>query len=234
MPAPIGAEPSRDDRADLALLDAWRHGDASAMGSLLRGYQSRVYAVCFRMLRSTDEAADLTQEALVRVLEGLHTYDGRSQLSTWIIRVAMNCCLSHLRKQKLRRHASLDDFGQRSGSWASMGANLESDSDSEPGGAQGVERHERRIAVVRALARLDPETRAILVLRDTQGLEYQQIGEVLGVPVGTVKSRLFRARAALRELTEQELGEDAALKPDPAGPAQPDPRARPGPNLRPG
>lgn len=204
---PVPPDAARDDRQELALLEAWRHGDSSAMSTLLRGYQARVYAVCFRMLRSADEASDLTQESLVRILEGLHTYDGRSQLSTWIIRVAMNCCLSHLRKQKLRRHASLDDFGQRSGSWASLGAALPAHEDGEPAGARGVERSEQRVAVVRALARLDPEARAIVVLRDTQGLEYQQIGEVLGIPVGTVKSRLFRARAALRDLTEQELGE---------------------------
>ena len=233
---PVPPDAARDDRQELALLDAWRHGDSSAMSTLLRGYQARVYAVCFRMLRSADEASDLTQESLVRILEGLHTYDGRSQLSTWIIRVAMNCCLSHLRKQKLRRHASLDDFGQRSGSWASLGAALPAHEDAEPSGVRGVERSEQRIAVVRALARLDAEARAIVVLRDTQGLEYQQIGEVLGIPVGTVKSRLFRARAALRALTEQELGADqlpAAGSSVPAGPTGPigpiGPGALPGP-----
>jgi len=208
------SDPSAGESRELELLDAWRHGDASAMAALLRGYQSRVYAICVRMLRSPEEASDLTQDALLKILEGLHTFDRRAQLSTWIIRVTMNCCLSHMRKQKLRRHASLDDFGQRSGSWASLGASLPAATDVEPSGAVSVERHEQQAAVLRGLARLDPEARSILVLRDTQGLEYQQIGEVLGVPVGTVKSRLFRARAALRELTEEELGPAAVPRQD--------------------
>ena len=91
------------------LLQAWRSGRADALAELLRGYQGRIYGVCYRMLRNHDEATDLAQDALVKVLEGIDSYNGRSQLSTWIIRVAMNCCLSHLRKQRLRRHASLDE-----------------------------------------------------------------------------------------------------------------------------
>lgn len=208
------------------MLDAWRHGDSRAMAELLRSYQARVYAVCYRMLRRPEDATDLTQDALVKILEGLHTYDGRSQLSTWVIRVAMNCCLSHLRKQKLRRHVSLDDPGQRSGSWGSIAGRLggdaaggpsgqaagrsgtgrTTDSMAEPGGVRRVEHDEQRVALLRALDRLDPEARAILVLRDTQDLEYQHIGEILDVPIGTVKSRLFRARMALRDLVSAELG----------------------------
>lgn len=201
------SDPSATDRAELALVDAWRHGDSRAIAELLRGYQARVYAVCFRMLRSPDEAKDLTQDALVKVLEGLNSYDGRSQLSTWIIRVAMNCCLSHLRKQKVRRHGSLDDRG-RAGERLVEGT--------EHGATGRVEHDERRAALLRGLNRLDPEVRAILVLRDTQDLEYQQIGEVLGIPVGTVKSRLFRARMALRELVEEELGTDTLESSAPA------------------
>lgn len=220
-----------DDRHERALIDAWRGGDREAIATLLRGYQGRVYAVCYRMLREGEEASDLTQEAMVRILEGLNSFDGRSQVSTWIIRVTMNCCLSHLRKRKLRRHVSLDDPGHRSGSWGTIGAALSGSGSRpalgaatssaggtlgttggggpEPTGASRVELDERRQALLRALDRLDADMRAIIVLRDTQGLDYQQIGEVLDVPVGTVKSRLFRARAALRALFEDERGVDA-------------------------
>lgn len=235
-----------DDRQERALIEAWRQGDREAISTLLRGYQGRVYAVCYRMLREGDEAADLTQEAMVRILDGLHTFDGRSQVSTWIIRVTMNCCLSHLRKRKLRRHVSLDDPGQRSGSWGTIGAALSGSGSrpalgaatstsggtlgttggggAEPTGASRVELDERRHALLRGLARLDADMRAIIVLRDTQGLDYQQIGDVLDVPVGTVKSRLFRARAALRGLVEEELGSEG---PDsPQGPEEPPRPAR--------
>jgi len=182
-------------RSDDELLRAWRTGDRAALEQLLRGYQPRIYAVCYRMLQSADQAADLTQDALTKVLEGLHSYDGRSQLSTWVIRVTMNCCLSYLRKLRLRRHGSIDEptaAGDRS-------------MIREQVAGERVEQVERQEAVSRALARVEPEMRSIIVLRDIQGLDYQQIGEVLSVPVGTVKSRLFRARSALRELVDEEL-----------------------------
>lgn len=207
-PGPASSPPPGSD--DAALLHAWRHGDREAIATLLRGYQARVYAVCYRMLRSADEASDLTQESLVRILEGLHTYDGRSQLSTWIIRVTMNCCLSYLRKQRLRRHGSLDAPPQRRGP-ASSGSfrAISGPVARELEGPDRVEQTELREALQRALLRLDPGMRAMLVLRDMQDLDYQQIADVLGVPVGTVKSRLFRSRLALRELTLEELGDGA-------------------------
>jgi len=170
-------------------------------------YQDRVYATCLRMVGDRDAAADLAQDTFVKVIQGLGSYDGRSKLSTWITRVAMNACLSWKRSQKLRRHASLDAVrdgwdgweggeGGGIGSWGTRGP------EGEPGPEQSVELGERNNRVAAALAALNPEQRAILVLRDVQGLDYEQIGEVLGVAVGTVKSRLFRARLALRELIE--------------------------------
>jgi RNA polymerase sigma-70 factor (ECF subfamily) len=183
---------------ELQLVQAYRRGDADAIAELLRAYQRRVYAVCYRMVRDEHDARDLAQDAMVRIIQGLDGYDGRSKLSTWVIRVTMNCCLSHLRKQRLRRHGSLE------GDWA--------DGDARPAGGgelppdRGVEQGEMRGILSRALGRLDPQMRSVLVLRDMQDLEYSQIAEVLAIPVGTVKSRLFRARLALREAVEAESG----------------------------
>ena len=190
---------------ELELLEAYRQGDRAALAVLLEGYQRRVYSVCYRMLRDHEQAADLTHDALIKVIEGLDRYDGRAKLSTWVIRVTMNCCLSHLRKQKLRRHASLDEPIEGGGT---MGQNLGSEMGVNPGGmaeptgAERVERTEEEEVLVAALAAIDPQMRAVLVLRDLQGLDYQQMTEVLGLPVGTVKSRLFRARTALRTQVE--------------------------------
>lgn len=175
---------------ELELLAEHRRGEPDALARLLREYQGRLYSICFRMVRDEDEARDLTQEAILKVLEGLESFDGRSKLSTWMIRVTLNCCLSHLRRQKLRRHASLDGEGD------AAGPSL------EPPAAGRVERGELCSIVLRALGTLEPEMRAVLILRDMQDLEYNQIGEVLGVPIGTVKSRLFRAREALRMAAE--------------------------------
>ncbi|MCP3903302.1 MAG: RNA polymerase sigma factor [Planctomycetes bacterium] len=176
-------------------------GDPDALSALLHSYQGRIYSVCYRMLRRREDAADLTQDALLRIMEGLGSYDGRAAFSTWAIRVAMNCCLSHLRRERIRRHGSLDE---------PVGPGEEPRHARLPGGGElsgpeRVERGETSRIVVRALASLDPAMRAALVLRDLQGLDYQQVGAVLGVAVGTVKSRLFRARAALREEVERQL-----------------------------
>ncbi len=188
---------------EAALLERIRANgvaDRAAWNELLSAHQDRLYAVCLRMV-GRDAAADLTQDTMVKVLQGIVGYDGRSQLSTWMIRIAMNACLSWLRGQKLRRHKGLGPDSSTSvrsiGTQGAVG---------ELSPAHRVQGNERRAAVSAALAALPDDQRAILVLRDVQGLEYDQIAEVLEVPGGTVKSRLFRARIALRELVEERLG----------------------------
>lgn len=230
------------DFEDLALVLRIRSAGPDARIAwdlLIDRYQDRIYAVCLRMVGNPDHATDLTQDCLVKIIQGLGGYDGRSKLSTWVIRVSMNTCLSWLRAQKLRRHASLDaamaerhelgashapavapddtmapGVGQSSDnvtgerSEAKLKPNKgvgrrewqEQTRELEPG--QGVQQQERRHLVAAALAALPTEQRAILVLRDVQGLDYEQIAEVLSLNVGTVKSRLFRARVALREAVE--------------------------------
>lgn len=189
---------------ELQLVEAHRRGDPDAIGRLLRGYQRRMYGLCYRMVRDEQDARDLTQEAMIKVIQGLDSYDGRSKLSTWIIRVTMNCCLSHLRKQRLRRHGSLE-AGWAESSAAAPFRDRGGGSAGELSPPARVEQAEMRNALSRALAGLDPEMRSVLVLRDMQDLEYHRIAEVLEVPVGTVKSRLFRARLALRSAVEREM-----------------------------
>ncbi len=183
------------------LVEAHRRGEPDAIGTLLEAYQRRVYSICYRMVRHEQDARDLTQDALLRVIQGLDSYDGRALLSTWVIRVTMNTCLSHLRKQKLRRHGSLDAGGET----ASSGP-MDPRSFGELSPPGRVELAEMRILLGRALLCLDPDMRAVLVLRDMQELEYERIANALEVPIGTVKSRLFRARVALRAAVEVELG----------------------------
>jgi RNA polymerase sigma-70 factor (ECF subfamily) len=168
------------------------------------------------MVGSRELAADLCQEAMVRIIQGLPGFDGASQFTTWATRVTMNVCLTHLRSAKLRRHASLDGPAGRDGRsiagriGPSKAAEAErSDSDrfdalqvQEPNPGQRVQQQDERARLLAALAKLEPEHRAILVLRDVQGLDYDHIAHALDIPGGTVKSRLFRARAALRSLIE--------------------------------
>ncbi len=191
---------------ELGLLEAHRRGDPEAMGMLLRAFQKRIYAICYRMVRHEHDARDLTQDSMLKIMEGVDSYDGRAKLSTWVIRVTMNCCLSHLRKERLRRHAPIDAIdasGRDSGP-------LHVPAVAELLPSRRVEQAEMRHVLRRAMGNLDPQMRAVLVLRDMQELEYQLISEVLGVPIGTVKSRLFRARLALRKEAESSLGDPPA------------------------
>jgi RNA polymerase sigma-70 factor, ECF subfamily len=205
VPAPVPkppSDPSSNHEAELALVAAIRRGDQSAWADLLTRYQDRLYSLCLRMVGNRDMAADLAQDSMIKIIEGLSTYDGRAALSTWIYRVTMNVCLSKLRSEKYRRHASLDAPTARDTASDTYQRPFSSERQ-EPEALSRVQRTEERIGVAAALLRIPAEQRALLLLRDARGLEYEQIAEVLGVPVGTVKSRLFRARAALRnQLTD--------------------------------
>lgn len=191
-----------------ALLHAWRAGDRDALGELLESYQARIYAICLGMTGNPELSLDLTQDALVKVIQGLPGFAFRSRLSTWITRVVINVCLSDRRRRRLRRTVSLQASeaagtgktgdGRRSGPGA---ANLPDSR--EPAPEQAVQSLEESHRLRAALARLEPQQRAILILRDGQGFDYADIGSILEVPEGTVKSRLFRARLALRTELER-------------------------------
>ncbi len=190
------------DARDRALVDAIRAGDQRAWNELLESYQDRLYTLCLRMVSDPELAADLTQDTMVRVIRGLDSFNAESRLSTWIYRIAMNICLSRLRAEKLRRHPSLDEpdsQGQEKSSKISQNR--------EPRASLRIQQSERRRLLGDALDRLDPDHRAILVLRDVRGLEYDAIAQVLGVAMGTVKSRLFRARVALRRVIQELSGD---------------------------
>ncbi|MBC7833603.1 MAG: sigma-70 family RNA polymerase sigma factor [Phycisphaerales bacterium] len=201
---------------DLRLVSRIRAGDRAAMSDLLTRYQDRLYGVCVRMLGDRDAAQDLAQDAMVKVIQGLDTFDGQSRVSTWIIKVTMNACLSHLRGQRLRRHAPLHGIpvsSQGSGGFPERARGSEAHGVER--GSIGTSRREReqppdlnvqlqeeRSLLGIAISELEPEQRALLILRDVQGLDYEQIADAIGTPLGTVKSRLFRARLALREKIE--------------------------------
>lgn len=180
----------------------------AAWNQLLDRYRDRLFGVCLRMVRNPETAADLTQDALVRIIHGFDSFDSRARLSTWMTRITINVCLSHLRKQKLRRHPSLDAPSRGRGAGGGDGGEPETlgnglAQDREPDALRRVEQDEARSLVSRGLDRIDEDHRAVLILRDLRGLDYQEIADVLDVPVGTVKSRLFRARSALREAIER-------------------------------
>lgn len=195
--------PPAEDR-DYALLLAHRHGDPTALAELLTRNQDRLFAICRRMIDDPDLASDMVQNAMVRIIHALDRFDGRSLLSTWMIRITMNVCLTELRRRKLRRTISLDAIA----GW-SAGASCGSDHAAstrpwapfpaeEPGPEARVQHSEDAARLAVAMGRVSPDQRAILLMRDVHNLDYHHIAEALEVPLGTVKSRLFRARVALR------------------------------------
>ncbi|MEX2213406.1 MAG: sigma-70 family RNA polymerase sigma factor [Phycisphaeraceae bacterium] len=197
-----------------------RKGDRQAMGELLSNYHNRLFNVALRMVSDREDAAELTQDAMLKIVQHLDGYDGRSQLSTWMIRITMNLSISHLRKRRLRKTASLDaqtggDDGTDAGSSPRLGGRLTEEREPNPDAC--VEKSEMIAELHLAMDRLDEEFRAVLVLRDINDMDYKEIADVLEVPVGTVKSRLFRARVALRQemsKTYPELREPSSVKPE--------------------
>jgi RNA polymerase sigma-70 factor (ECF subfamily) len=176
------SRPPADDTPDEALIAGALAGDRDAMEALLRRHHDRIAAVCRRITADPDDAADCTQEALIAVVRGLSSFDGRSAFSTWCYRIATNTCLDELRRRG-RRALPVDDDAL-----ALVGAQHDVD---ESEGAS------LRVDVDAALSGLPIEFRVAVVLRDLCGLDYDEIAEICGVPGGTVRSRISRGRAAL-------------------------------------
>ena len=176
------------------LVDRARAGDQDAFEQLVLNNQNRVYTLALRMVNDREEAADLAQEAFLKAWQGLPSFQGDSSFSTWVYRLASNACIDYLRKQKRRREVehvlSLDD--EESG-WTEP-----ADWDQDP--QRQLERAERSREVARGLEALPDHHRQVLTLRELSGLSYQEIGQALELDIGTVKSRIARARLALRKI----------------------------------
>jgi len=162
----------------------------------LEKHAGLVYNLALRLLGKAQDAEDLAQDSLLRALKALPGFRGESSLSTWVYRITLNTWKNRVRSEKRR------------GLWRMISLNLftgeEQDEEpafkaEDPPPDSGLEGSEREAAVQRALLELDEESRAVIVLREMEGQSYQEIAEALEIPEGTVKSRLSRAREALRE-----------------------------------
>jgi RNA polymerase sigma-70 factor (ECF subfamily) len=175
-----------------------------------------VYNAVLRTVGDVDDARELTQETFTRALGKIDSFRGEAQPYTWLFRIALNLSISRLRQVRRHRTFSLDaPCPERDNGRARQGdeqaaalAQRVADRDGAAGPSEQAERRERDQAVLSALGRLDPEYRAVLVMRDIEGFDYQQMADVLGLPLGTLKSRLFRARLALRDELKTYLGQD--------------------------
>jgi RNA polymerase sigma-70 factor (ECF subfamily) len=200
--SPAGVKDAQAARAT-DLLKRAQAGDRSAYGQLVVLYQDRMYNAVLRMVGDRDEASELTQEAFTRGLENLGSFRGDAGAYTWLFRIAINLTISQLRKTRRHRVFSLDrprgngSHESADSQAASLIDRVRKISSVQPDAA--IEQRERAEQVVAALGRIDPDYRAVLVMRDVEGFDYQQMADVLGLALGTLKSRLFRARVALRD-----------------------------------
>ncbi|MDR3618171.1 MAG: sigma-70 family RNA polymerase sigma factor [Paludisphaera borealis] len=192
---------------DLSLVQACRAGRTEAYGLLVRRCQDRLFPTILRLMGSHEDAQDVLQDAFVRGFEKLDQYHGDSSFYTWIYRIAVNLALTRFRRRRLGGVLRL---------WGPNRGQLALDPpDQSPGvdPAFAMEQAEREAVVAAALGELAPEQRAVVVLKDFDGRRYEEISEILNIPIGTVRSRLHRARSQLRDRLRS-LVEDA----DPALP----------------
>ena len=169
------------------LVAAAQGGDRAAMDALLRRHHARIWAVCRRLAGNDADAADATQEAMLLIVRRLGTFDGRSRFTTWAHRVATNACLDELRRRNRRPVPHADDDEAHHGALA--GPSLDTSVSD-------------RLDIDAALAAVPEDFRVPLVLRDVAGHDYAEIAEILGIPPGTVRSRIARGRARLAELLD--------------------------------
>lgn len=187
---------------DAVLVERCRQGDSAAMERLIVKYQDRIYNVILKMCGNRDDAAELTQDTFVKVIENIGKFRQQSSLYTWVFRIAVNLTLNYCQRKARVAFGSLDaeEVGLANGAGAALKEYLYDRR--EPVPADVAENKELCELVIKLLMKLDETYRAVIVLRDIEGMDYAQIAEILEVELGTVKSRLSRARNGLREMLE--------------------------------
>lgn len=177
--------------SDEELIALFSVGDPSAFEELVRRHEQRTYNLCLRMLGKPEDARDATQEAFLAALKKLSSFRGDARFSTWLHRVAVNACFDILRRRQRRPEDELPE---------------------EPGPAPGdlAEEAAEALDVREALLKVPEDFRVVLILHDVQDVGYDEIAQTLGIPIGTVKSRLHRGRVAMAQLLEGTHGTSAA------------------------
>ena len=182
--------------AERTLIQRCQNGDMKAAEELFRRYHAPIYALVKRMVRDAPEAEDLVQETFLKAFRGLGGFKGHSAFKTWLYQIATNTCLNHLAKAERKyHHDSLDAPLGGEGDYT-LGDRLASSGPTPEDAAHTQEVYSR---VQEAIQRLSPEFRSVLVLRDLQDLSYDEVAATLGINLGTVKSRLARARKQVQQ-----------------------------------
>jgi RNA polymerase sigma-70 factor (ECF subfamily) len=195
--------PLADD--DAGFVARCQRGETEAFSVLVKRHQKTMLNVAYRMVGDYDEACDLVQEAFLSAYRAIGSFRGDARFSTWLCGIVLNHSRSHMTRKAARSRretASLDDPAK-----AKEGRFLNEPRSPEGSVVERIEKRELAAKVQECIGLLDGEQREVLVLRDIQGFSYEEIGAILKLPEGTVKSRLFRARSALKEGLFRVLGD---------------------------
>lgn len=183
---------SAEEAQVLELVRELKEGDRGAFDEIFRIYHRRIFNLAFRMLGDYEEAADQTQEIFVKLFSKINQFQGRSKFYTWFYTLALNSCRNHLVSGKRRNHEPLPEEDLQSGA-------LENGIKDNPETPESqTEKKERSMEIRKVMERLPSSSREVLILRDIQGFSYEEIGDMLELAPGTVKSRISRAREMLR------------------------------------
>ncbi len=187
---------------DAGLIRRSLQGDSAATEQLILKYQNRIYNVVLKICSDADDAAELTQETFVKILENLDRFESRSSFYTWAFRIAVNLTLNHCQRNSRLAVRSLDSECEQCDSQTKLALKEFLSDDNSPDPAVVVQNKELHEVAIEALNKLDEAQRAVLVLRDIEGMSYARIAETLGIEIGTVRSRLSRARTKLKDILE--------------------------------
>ena len=177
-------------------IERAKKGDEDAFASLISRVQNTGYSIAFRYMENDADTRDVMQEAFIKMYRNLGSFKGDSSFETWFTRILINCCLDELRKRK------------NSSGWEDIDEHYDV-ADLSPGTEEQVLRAERQKAVTEAIRQLPEEARNIIILREFEGLSYEELADVLGLEPGTVKSRLNRAKQKLKEILLKSLEQNS-------------------------
>jgi RNA polymerase sigma-70 factor (ECF subfamily) len=176
-----------------AQIQRAKNGDLYAFEALIKESESLVYAIAYRMLANPEDAKDISQEVFIKAYKNIHKFDEKSTFSTWIYRIAVNTCIDELRKRKQKQTVSIEEEQQTQDGFVPKQFVSQ-----EPSPEDAYLILERNREVMRAIHALSEEHKTIITLRDLNGLSYTEISEITNLSLGTVKSRLARARTQLK------------------------------------
>lgn len=194
--------PEADDHA---LVEATRRGDRAAFRLLMQRYQRKVYSIAYGFLRNPEDALDVVQESFIKVHRYLHNFEGNSSFYTWLYRIVTNLCIDHIRKNRRHRELEFDDGIRHDGAEEGDGsAFVPPSSLGDP--TKLLQRREILEAVQEGLSHLSDKHRAVIVMRELQGMSYEEMARSMGCSKGTIMSRLFHARRNMQRLLTERLG----------------------------